>query len=176
MKVTALIILNFAKLHLPIQARTLLTWKSIIWKITNKRLLVEHRPIATDEAILGVAGNVPLVVLHRQADVEHLAVVVHVPVVAVCLTLTAETVIIGRGQEVLRPRRKTIPCVLVLIVLGDDQASQHATEDDGLHGEGLCADWCLLTTKDATSGALVLYTTHNNMGYGAGDARGMGGR
>ena len=96
-------------------------------------MLVEHGAVAAHEAVLGVGLNVPLVVLHGEADVEHLAVVVHVPVVAVGLPVTAEGVVIGRAEQVLRTRGETIDRLLVLIVLGHDQGGQHAAEGDGLH-------------------------------------------
>ena len=81
--------------------------------------MIEHCPIATYEAVFGIAVNVPLVVLHREADVKDLTVVVHVPIVSVCLTLTAKTVIIWRGQEVLSTRRKTIQSFLWVIIVWD---------------------------------------------------------
>ena len=38
--------------------------------VADKGLLVEHRPVAAEEAVLGRARHQPLVVLDRQADVE----------------------------------------------------------------------------------------------------------
>ena len=40
--------------------------------IADKGLLVEHRPVAAEEAVLGSAGHQAVVVLDRQADVEDL--------------------------------------------------------------------------------------------------------
>ena len=40
--------------------------------IADKSLLVKHRPVAAEEAVLGSAGHNAVVVLHRQADVEDL--------------------------------------------------------------------------------------------------------
>ena len=40
--------------------------------IADKGLLVEHRPVAAEEAVLGCAGHQAVVVLDRQADVEDL--------------------------------------------------------------------------------------------------------
>ena len=40
--------------------------------IADKGLLVEHPPVAAEEAVLGRAGHQAVVVLDRQADVEDL--------------------------------------------------------------------------------------------------------
>ena len=40
--------------------------------VADKSLLVEHRPVAAEEAVLGRRGHQPVVVLDRQADVEDL--------------------------------------------------------------------------------------------------------
>ena len=41
--------------------------------VADKSLLVEHGPVAAEEAVLGRAGHQPVVVLDRQADVEDLS-------------------------------------------------------------------------------------------------------
>ena len=40
--------------------------------VANQSLLVEHRPVAAEEAVLGRARHQPVVVLDGQADVEDL--------------------------------------------------------------------------------------------------------
>ena len=40
--------------------------------VADKGLLVEHRPVAAEEAVLGRARHQPLIVLDWQADVEDL--------------------------------------------------------------------------------------------------------
>ena len=40
--------------------------------VADKGLLVEHRPVAAEEAVLGGAGHDAIVVLDGQADVEDL--------------------------------------------------------------------------------------------------------
>ena len=41
--------------------------------VADKSLLVEHGPVAAEEAVLGRAGHQPVVVLDWQADVEDLS-------------------------------------------------------------------------------------------------------
>ena len=40
--------------------------------VADKSLLVEHRPVAAEEAVLGRRCHQPVIVLDRQADVEDL--------------------------------------------------------------------------------------------------------
>ena len=49
--------------------------------VAGERLLVEERPVAADERPMHRLDDGAPVVLDRQADVEHLAVVVHIRVV-----------------------------------------------------------------------------------------------
>ena len=44
--------------------------------VANQSLLVEHRPVAAEEAVLGRARHQPVVVLDGQADVEDLGRVI----------------------------------------------------------------------------------------------------
>ena len=54
------------------EAGRLLAGEGIIGVVADKSLLVEHGPVAAEEAVLGRAGHQPVVVLDRQADVEDL--------------------------------------------------------------------------------------------------------
>jgi len=66
--------------------------------VADKSLLVEHGPVAAEEAVLGRAGHQPVVVLDRQADVEDLTSAGNVRIVAVVLALARERVGIVRAR------------------------------------------------------------------------------
>jgi len=66
--------------------------------VANQSLLVEHRPVAAEEAVLGRARHQPVVVLDGQADVEDLTAACNISIVAVVLALAREcSGVVGAG-------------------------------------------------------------------------------
>ena len=88
-----------SKLCESIKTWRLLTGEGVLRMVTDETLLVKDSAIATEEGP-PLVGHLPsLQVLQGVADVEHLAVVQSVRVVAVGLALAAETVHIRTRQN-----------------------------------------------------------------------------
>ena len=122
--------LDLAELHGAIQGRRLGAGKGVVLVVAGEGLLVKDGPVAADKAPLGVLDDLALVVLDGQADVEDLAVVVHVAVVAVALALAAEAVLVGLLQDLVRAAGQDAGHVAVLPTDQDKSDSGHQDRSD----------------------------------------------
>merc|ERR1712018_646442 len=93
----SVVVRDLSKLDRPIQAWTLLARDCKLWVVASEGGLVELGALPAHKAVLVHPVQAALVVIDGDADVEYLAPVVHIGIVAVaCILLIAvEAVIIG---------------------------------------------------------------------------------
>lgn len=86
----SLLLINLAKLNSPIEAGRLVARERIFRIVAGERALVKDGGVSADEAPLSCLDDGPGLILDGQADVKDLAVVGHIGIVAVGLTLARE--------------------------------------------------------------------------------------
>ena len=99
--VLSVVVVDPAELDGAVQRLGLLAGEGVGRVVAGEGLLVEDGLVAADEGPLRVVDDVAAGVLERQADVEDLAVVGDVGVVAVGPRLAGEGLLHGRGEDVL---------------------------------------------------------------------------
>ena len=110
--------------------------KGVLLVVAGEGGLVEDGAVAADEAPLGGLDHRAGIILEGQADVEDLAVVGDIGIVAVLLALAGEAQVKGGVEEGLSISRELVALVSGSVVLGQGKVASHAGgEDDGGLGE-----------------------------------------
>merc|ERR1711963_896567 len=99
---------NFSEFHSSVQAGGLLAWKSVLREVAGQSLLVELGSLATDKAVLVHSLNVSVVVINWVANMEDLAGIVYISIVAVSsiLLVTVKTIVVRGIKKVGRTSGK----------------------------------------------------------------------
>ena len=119
-----------------VEGRSIGARDGILLVVADKSGLVEDGAIAADEAPLGGLDHSTGIVLNGEADVEHLASVGDIGVVAVLLSLAGEAQVKGNVEEGLGISGELVALVGGSVLLGHGEVASHAGgEDDGTLGE-----------------------------------------
>ena len=139
---------NLSKFNSSIESWCIRAREGISFMVASEGGLVKDGLVAADEAPMSSLNDCTGIILNGQADVEDLAVVVHISIVAISFTLTTEAGLQGGlekgfsiswegvgqcGGSRLRSR------VDYGCHYGD--GSNYARENDGLHGDLEVMGW-----------------------------------
>ena len=181
---TSVVVVDLSEGHLVVVGLGLVAGQRVQRVVAHQRDLVEHGPVAADEAPVGRLDDGAEVVLDGQADVEHLAVVVHVGEVAVLAALAGEGQVERGEEEEVGVHGELEGLVGGAAILAEHhgRAAQHGRERrdldehgggrDGNRGGSCCSSWKFCgRTVDPFPCVGRLYSSARGGGGGGGQRR-----